>query len=373
MWNSNSSENPPQKQVLERYVNASTSAYSWRTIGQTSVGGVECVELRLTSQRWRDILWRHQLFVARPSSSTNRGVLVIDGGDQGDVRGGGGASTARTRAEHCRLVARAAQVSTQTAALLRQVPNQPLFDGRVEDELISYTFDQFLEAPSEETWPLLLPMTKSAVAAMDALQQYSAENHSEELERFTVAGVSKRGWTTWLAAAMDDRVAALAPMSFDVLNMEPQLDHQLDAWGHYSSRISDHSERGLPEVADTPEGENLLKIVDPYRYRDRISQPRLVVLGTNDAFWPIDALNLYWEELQDEKHVLYLPNEGHSVSDAEEVLRDSGCLRPKHNGQRSISEPRLGVLDRGGRRGPHRYAQPRARSGSPLAGHLFES
>lgn len=316
-----SQETSSQAPVLQRYVEASTPAYSWESVGKTTVDGVECVELRLTSQQWRGMRWRHQLIVARPpaSGSSSHGVLVIGGGTQDAMRKERGPRAGAT-SEQCELLAQAVGVSNQAAAFLRQVPNQPLFDGLTEDELISYTFDQFLENPSEDTWPLLLPMTKSAVKAMDALQAYSAENFPEKLEKFTVTGASKRGWTTWLTAAMDDRVSALAPMAFDILNMKPQLDHQLDAWGEYSSLISAYTERGLPHVADTPEGERLIEIVDPYRYRDRVSQPKLIVLGTNDSYWPIDALNLYWKELRGEKHTMYLPNAGHGVQNAEQVL-----------------------------------------------------
>ena len=67
-----------QTSVLERYVNASTSAYSWEKVGETSVNGVECAELRLTSQRWRGIRREHQLLVARPAVScpTDHGIQV---------------------------------------------------------------------------------------------------------------------------------------------------------------------------------------------------------------------------------------------------------------------------------------------------------
>ena len=47
-------------------------------------------------------------------------------------------------------------------AVLRQVPQQPIFDGRKEDQIIALTFSKFFDT-GETDWPLLLPMVKSAV------------------------------------------------------------------------------------------------------------------------------------------------------------------------------------------------------------------
>jgi PhoPQ-activated pathogenicity-related protein len=46
----------------------------------------------------------------------------------------------------------------------------------------------------------------------------------------------------------------------------------------------------------------------------------LILLSTNDRYWPLDALKLYWSDLPAPKHVLYVPNQGHGLRDAERVI-----------------------------------------------------
>ena len=40
----------------------------------------------------------------------------------------------------------------------------------------------------------------------------------------------------------------------------------------------------------------------------------------NDKYWPLDALNLYWSELEGEKYILYVPNQGHDIKDYDRVI-----------------------------------------------------
>ena len=58
------------------------------------------------------------------------------------------------------------------------VPNQPLTfagetRGRTEDAMIAYTWDKFLNG-GDDNWPARLPMTKSAVRAMDTTTAFCA-------------------------------------------------------------------------------------------------------------------------------------------------------------------------------------------------------
>ncbi|NIP70443.1 MAG: PhoPQ-activated pathogenicity-like protein PqaA type, partial [Planctomycetales bacterium] len=66
-----------------------------------------------------------------------------------------------------------------------QVPHQPMFGGLTEDRIIAHSFDRYLRSGDPE-WPLLLPMTKSATKAMDAVQEFAAAEWALPLNSFTV-------------------------------------------------------------------------------------------------------------------------------------------------------------------------------------------
>ena len=117
------------------------------------------------------------------------------------------------------------------------VPNQPLrFTGedrdRYEDAFIAYTWDKYLRT-GDERWPARLPMTKAGVRAMDTITDFLAkpERGSVTVDKFVVAGASKRGWTTWSVAAVDKRVVAIVPIVIDMLNVVPSFKHHYRAYG----------------------------------------------------------------------------------------------------------------------------------------------
>ena len=303
--------------ALAAYIARPDASFALREVGSGQVGSAEFVEYLMTSQTWRGIPWKHQLFVLRPAKlpkGVRHGLLFVGGGRWKPEYEG--ERKQATLPGEALLFARLAEAIAAPVAVLRRF--QPLFE-RNEDALIAYTFDQYLKT-GEDDWPLLLPMVKSAVRAMDALQSVARERWDLSLDSFTVTGASKRGWTAWLTAAVDKRVMAVAPMVIDVLNMRTQLDHQRATWGGLSDEIHDYTAIDLPARLATERGEALLSTVDPFRYRERLTHPKLILLGTNDRYWPLDSLKLYWSELPDPKHVLYVPNQGHGLRDIERVI-----------------------------------------------------
>jgi PhoPQ-activated pathogenicity-related protein len=62
----------------------------------------------------------------------------------------------------------------------------------------------------------------------------------------------------------------------------------------------------------------LAALVDPFSYRQHLTVPKLIILATNDRYWPLDALNLYYEALPGERYVLYVANTGHTLQPGRE-------------------------------------------------------
>ena len=112
----------------------------------------------------------------------------------------------------------------------------------------------------------------------------------------------------------------IAPMVINMLNMRQHMDLQKESFGGYSEQIADYTDKGLQNQQDTQRAVDLRSIVDPYSYRGQLPQPKLIILGTNDRYWPVDAANLYWDALEGEKYILYVPNNGHGIRDYPRVL-----------------------------------------------------
>ncbi|MEZ6150675.1 MAG: PhoPQ-activated protein PqaA family protein [Pirellulaceae bacterium] len=328
------SPSPLAGSELNDYVATPDENYRWEVREESKVQNCEVLRLHMTSQRWQGIDWRHVLTLVKPNkldTSRNDALLVVSGGDWHKDWPNNGPATVPVRGE-AQLLATVANQFGCIIAILSQVPFQPIMDGKHEDEIIAATFAKYMQT-EDPTWPLLLPMVKSAVRGMDATTAAAQQRWGVSLTQFTVTGASKRGWTTWLTGANDERVTAIAPMVIDMLNMSAQMKLQVASFGGYSEQIADYTDLDLPAVLSTPGGQKLQSIVDPFAYREKLTMPKLMIFGTNDRYWPLEACNLYWEQLTGEKHLLYVPNEGHGIKDYARVIGSISALhRSRHGG-----------------------------------------
>jgi len=315
--------------ALDRYLAKPDPSYAWKLVGQHKQTGATTFVIALTSQTWRSAaevkkpVWTHWLTLVRPDQArAGTAFLFIGGGSHRDPQ---------PKKASQRVVDLALGTNTVVAEV-SNVPNQPLafadskHHGRSEDDLVAYSRVKYMITGDEE-WLVRLAMVKSGVRAMDCLQEFLASPDGGQLKvnKFVVAGGSKRGWTTWLIGATDPRVVAIIPLVIDALNSEAITRHHFEVYGFFSAALKDYVHHGLfPYRVGTPEYRKVLEIEDPYNYRDRqrLMIPKYLINAAGDQFFLPDNSQFYYADMPQEKHLRYVPNAKHNLknSDALESL-----------------------------------------------------
>ena len=313
------------KTALDRYVAQADTNYSYTLVRTIKGPGGAVHIIDMTSQAWLTTnevdrpVWHNWVVITQPDgvTATNSFLFI----------GGGSNESGPPLAPDANML----RMATETHSIvteLKNVPNQPLVFGgdgkkRTEDDLIAYTWDKFLRT-GDERWPARLPMTKSAVRAMDTVQDFLAkpENGGLKIAGFIVSGGSKRGWTTWTTAAVDKRVVAIAPIVIDVLNLQPSMEHHFGAYGFWAPAVGNYTSFHIMDWLGTKEMGALMQIEDPFSYRARFTMPKLVLNACGDQFFVSDSWQFYWKDLPGVKYLRYVPNTDHSMknSDAYDTL-----------------------------------------------------
>lgn len=327
--------------ALDRYIAQPDPAYKYSLVNKFSGKGFTGYILEMDSQNWLTTaevdrpLWKHWVTIVVPEKlNGSTGLMVISGGANGG----------RPPARPDGLLVGLATSTNSVVSEIKMIPNQALtFTGdhpRKEDALIAYTWDKYLRT-GDAKWPARLPMTKAVVRAMDTVTAFcgSPEGGAIKVEHFVVTGASKRGWTTWTTAVTDRRVVAIAPLVIDMLNIVPSFEHHYRAYGFWAPAVHDYVVDHIMERSGTREYKALMKIVEPYEYRDRLTMPKYIINASGDQFFLPDSSQFYFDKLKGEKHLRYVPNADHSLrgSDAVQTLQSfygmviSGKERPKYS------------------------------------------
>ena len=301
--------------ALKHYIDREDNTFAWEVRDSLRTDGAMAYRLRMQSQTWREFAWIHELVVIVPDKLTNDEALIHISGGSADEKTGE-PNYHKWSDSLIGFMSGIASRCEAVTAILWQVPRQPLYGGKYEDELVSFTFHNY-QMDKDQTWPLLFPMTKSVIRAMDAIEEFSEKKSlAVKPERFVTNGISKRGWTTWLTAASEDkRIVAIAPMVIDILNMPVSVPYQRHMFGNYSIQIQDYVNLGLTEEVVTPAGKELVAMIDPYSYRDKYTMPKMLFFGTNDEYWTVDAVKNYIDGIPGTKYISYTTNAGHGLGD----------------------------------------------------------
>ncbi len=307
--------------LLDRYTARRDDSFAW-TLEKTwtDMPGLVGYALNLTSQTWRnkpDVdhpAWTHMMQIVRPEHPAggalpDTALLIIAGGTR-----------TQNAPEHLDAqLAMMARLTGSVVVLLPDVPNQPMVlngDGvpRYEDDLLAETWVSAAKT-HDQSWIIHLAMVESAVAAMDAAQQFLASDTGGgiSIKHFFVSGASKRGWTTWLTAAVDDRVSGIVPFVIDTLNLPATMKHHWGAYGFWAPAIGDYSGRHLFNWLNSPDSRALRSIVDPYLYRDRLDMPKFLINSAGDQYFLPDTTRYYLDDLPGITRLRIVPNTNHSL------------------------------------------------------------
>jgi PhoPQ-activated pathogenicity-related protein len=310
-----------KKTALDDYVAKPDPTYAWKVVKKIPGDGYTTFVVDLKSQSWRlppevdRSVWQHWLIVVKPDVVKYDTALLQIGGGAND-----GKAPPEKPDDPTVFFAKN---TGSVAAYLHMVPNQPLvFNGdlqpRKEDDLIAYCHIKFMDT-LDPTWLPRLPMVKSAVKAMDAVTELmaSAAGGKTPIKKFVVAGASKRGWTTWLTGVVDPRVAAIVPIVIDVVNVRACKENHYAAYGFWAEAVGDYTRHHVHERMDTPQYTELLKIVDPYSYLDRLTLPKFVVNSSGDQYFPPDSSKFYFHDLKGDKYLRYVPNTKHNLQNSD--------------------------------------------------------
>lgn len=311
--------------ILKDYVHAPDSTFRYEIVHSVPGEKADFHVLKMYSQHWltSDIVdkteWWHWVSIVIPKDTPHEtGMLWI----------GGGSTNSKMPEKPDPLILAASTQTNSLVAQIHNVPFQPItfandtFGERYEDEIISYGWRKFLEGGAKDEdayWLARLPMTKAAKLAMDAVTAVAKDKYNKNLQSFVVGGASKRGWTTWTTAAVDDRVVAIVPVVIDLLNLVPSFEHHWQNYGFWAPAVGDYVREGVMDWVGTPEFDRMMEITEPYAFRKDYDMPKLLINAAGDEFFQPDSWKFYWDSLPGEKHVMYVPNFGHDVGDSDAI------------------------------------------------------
>jgi PhoPQ-activated pathogenicity-related protein len=265
------------------------------------------IDLEFTSFEWAGEKWRHPATVLLPERTAERykGAGVVLSESRPFEQGG----ALREYAEAAALMG--------IPALFIGHPNPgPRYGFQGEGDVMGHG-QQMFQKTGDARWigyAWLARVIARAATALASIREAGAE-------RFVVSGCSKRGEASWIAVNADDRVAGAYPTCWNAGNVLEWTELKAQRWGlDYEPRPNSGtiapaslSTRAQREHAHSPRGREYLAFTDPYRFRERLRDKRILyAAGTNDRLFPAVSDRVFLPEMGENVRILLVPNTGHT-------------------------------------------------------------
>ena len=265
----------------------------------------------LDKKKVEDVEWSHYVDIVIPNETISEtAIMFVDGGDKDE--------------SYFRLDSVSIGYALKTKSIIvniHNIPVQPINflasdqENFVEDDLIAYAWSQFLKRGAKKEdieWLPRLPMTRAVVRSMDLAQEIVAQNN-KKLNDFVVSGASKRGWTAWTTAAVDDRVVGVVPMVIDMLNLVPSFENHFRSYGEFSPAVQEYVNYNIQDWLGTEKFKMLLSYIEPFSFIDKFTMPKYIINAGSDEFFSTDSWRFYYHKLPGKKIIRYVPNKNHSL------------------------------------------------------------
>ena len=302
---------------MSNYIESTKNEFSYDIIKVTYQENWTGYHIKMISGEWLDSKkvdqaeWWHYVDIIIPKQTTSStGIMFIDGGEKSD--------------DYFRLDSQSIENAIKTESVIVNVSNipfQPLNflaseqDSFEEDDLIAFAWNKFLKQGAKQKdieWLPRFPMTRAIVRAMDLAQEILLQNDIQ-VKDFVVSGASKRGWTAWTTAAVDNRVKAVVPMVIDMLNLVPSFENHYRSYGEFSPAIQEYVNYNIQDWLGTEEFKVLMSYIEPFSFIDKFIMPKYIINAGSDEFFSTDSWRFYYNKLPGKKIIRYVPNKNHSL------------------------------------------------------------
>lgn len=301
-----------------------TRPVTYTLLSKTLQHQVTVQSFHMISQSWspgglvQPTPWQHQVDFYIPEHPLSQHALIVINNGTNYIGGGTGTKPpSEFSAETLAVIARA----TQTIVIsVSNEPNQYLtydLDAQSlhEDDSVARSWALFMDNPQlKKLMPLHIPM---AAAVSQAIRVAKLELKPWGINKFIVAGASKRGWAAWLAFISDPDVDAVVPFVIDLLDTHVALRHMyLTYGGNWPIAFYPYYQQHIDTLIKTPAFTDLMKIEDPLQYlaagyRSRLGKTKYIVNASGDDFYVPDNARFYYDALPGEKALRVVPNIDH--------------------------------------------------------------